>query len=386
MGMLDFVPAFPKLSGFGKTHLIASIFMALIVIAMEGAIAGIFLSQVSLTDTTGEAPSNYTIVKPAYCNATATSENGSGPQDYNNAKSITVYLIIFILAQIFQFYLVIDALWQQNTIQIIMHVIFVVACFAYSIIQYFQIGDLLNPCTVNVAFLPSSVNTIDFNNQSECNAGCQLFKLLVPFIAVNIAVLGALCFIYAILAFNLYLEFGWKIYKKIGAAPEMRAMYRGFHLFLMLLKLDVFFFTAFAIQFLYLVLLTTNSEFGLTIAAICMAIPVAFFAYFAVCRESFWMMCCWFIILIGVVAYFLFKIIRIYTYQQYIYVGSGKFLTLFAALGLFVALLSILTSAYCWRNFDEGLKPYLTLSETPSQRNSIDMSASDAKGRRQEIS
>jgi len=59
-------------------------------------------------------------------------------------------------------------------------------------------------------------------------------------------------------------------------------MYRGFHVFIMLLKLDVFFFEAFAIQFLYLVLHPTDPEYGLTIAAICLAIPIVLVAYWAV--------------------------------------------------------------------------------------------------------
>jgi len=375
MGLFDWLPEFPKLSGYGKLHLSASIAMALIVIAMQAAIAGVFLTQVDLEATVPMAPPGKEILYPSYCNANTSSSQGE-PAD-NNAKSIMVYLIIFILAQVFQFYLVIDALWQQNTIQIIMHVIFVCCCLAYSIIQYFQINDLLNPCAVNVAFLPSS--TLDFST-TNCNAGCQLEQQLVPFIAVTIATLALFTMTYVGLAVKLYLEFGWKIYKKIGAAPEMRAMYRGFHLFIMLLKLDVFFFEAFAIQFLYLVLESTDPEFGLTIVAIISAIPIAVFAYFSVVKENMWMMILWFCVLIGIGAYYLFKITRIYT-QPAMYVGSGKFLTLFATLGLLVTLVSAATSAYCWRNFGEGLKPYLNSGEPASERNSVNMGSKDASGR-----
>ena len=54
--------------------------------------------------------------------------------------------------------------------------------------------------------------------------GCQLFKMILPFIIVSIVILAIFAVIYGFLAFKLYLEFGWKIYKKIGAAPETRCM------------------------------------------------------------------------------------------------------------------------------------------------------------------
>jgi len=48
--------------------------------------------------------------------------------------------------------------------------------------------------------------------------------MILPFIIVSIVILAIFAVIYGFLAFKLYLEFGWKIYKKIGAAPETRCM------------------------------------------------------------------------------------------------------------------------------------------------------------------
>jgi hypothetical protein len=58
----------------------------------------------------------------------------------------------------------------------------------------------------------------------------------------------------------------------------------------MLLKFALYFFIAFAIQFLVLVLKTTDPEFGLTIAAICIAFASAFLAVFAVCDPEFFLL------------------------------------------------------------------------------------------------
>ena len=45
-------------------------------------------------------------------------------------------------------------------------------------------------------------------------------------------------------------------------------MYRAYQIFLMILKLDIFFFLAFSVQFLVLVLDVRDPEFALTIVAL----------------------------------------------------------------------------------------------------------------------
>jgi len=59
-------------------------------------------------------------------------------------------------------------------------------------------------------------------------------------------------------------------------------MYRTYQILVMLLKFALYFFIAFAIQFLVLVLLTTDPEFALTIVAIVAAVFAAWVVIFAV--------------------------------------------------------------------------------------------------------
>lgn len=62
------------------------------------------------------------------------------------------------------------------------------------------------------------------------------------------------------------------------------AMYRTYQIFLTMLKLDFFFFVAFGIQFLVLVLNPSDPEFSFTIIAIPVLVIVILFAVFGVGR------------------------------------------------------------------------------------------------------
>ena len=63
-------------------------------------------------------------------------------------------------------------------------------------------------------------------------------------------------------------------------------MYRSYHIFLMLLKMDVFFFLGFALQFAILVLNNNDIEKGLTIAAIPISLAILVGAVYAVVYEK----------------------------------------------------------------------------------------------------
>jgi len=46
---------------------------------------------------------------------------------------------------------------------------------------------------------------------------------IAPLLIVIPIILGIFLLLFCFFAFKLYLEFGWKIYKKIGADPKMRS-------------------------------------------------------------------------------------------------------------------------------------------------------------------
>ncbi|KAL7317687.1 hypothetical protein PS15m_004009 [Mucor circinelloides] len=263
-------------------------------------------------------------------------------------KGIPVYLIIFIFSLIFQVALAWDAVYNKNTIQVIAFILFNLCCFSYAVFQFKQIAEALND---NISIDRALV--------------WELQKIMIA----NPVIIGICQLVYFYLGARLYLEFGWRIYKKIGADPDIRNMYRWYQIFLTILKLDIFFFLGFSIQYLVLVLQRGDVEYPLTIVALPLTCLVLVLAVYAVKHESKPLITLFFVGLAAGVAYFIFKIYRIYDEsqrQKYLFVK--EFLTFFACVTLILLLLTTVNAAICWYNFDKGLKPHLLKrADEPSQ-------------------
>ncbi|KAG2209728.1 hypothetical protein INT47_001876 [Mucor saturninus] len=261
------------------------------------------------------------------------SEDGGGL-----LKGIPVYLIIFIFSLIFQVALAWDAVHKKNTIQVIAFILFNLCCFSYAVFQFSQIQKAI---------------------QAKLNDDPFFFELKKLMIA-NPVVMGVCQLAYFYLGARLYLEFGWRIYKKIGADPDIRSMYRWYQIFLTIIKLDIFFFLGFSIQYLVLVLHRGDVEYPLTIVALPLTCIVLILAVYAVRHESRQLMFLFFVGLAAGVAYFIFKICRMYdSTQQSKFLYVSNFLSFFACVTLVLLLLTIVNASICWYNFDKGLKAHL---------------------------
>eukprot|EP00999_Lentomonas_sp_LEN2_P003074 NODE_927_length_1114_cov_96.605876_g884_i0.p1 GENE.NODE_927_length_1114_cov_96.605876_g884_i0~~NODE_927_length_1114_cov_96.605876_g884_i0.p1 ORF type:complete len:331 (-),score=50.45 NODE_927_length_1114_cov_96.605876_g884_i0:29-1021(-) len=305
------------LSLTGWIDLVSSIAQLIAVVTLQGIIAWIYLGVVPVD---------------------ATTQN----------TAIVVYLFIFIFSQAYQLLLLVNGLWEQNIIQVFSHVAFSACLFAFSIVEYNQVMETYE----RVAQELPTVAPLD----QVASAAAQTRPLLIA----TMVVLAVCTLVFAYLSHKLFLEFGWKIYKKIGADPKMRSMYRMYQIFIMLLKYDVYFFIAFAVQFMVLVLSLSDPEFGLTIGLLVLSLAALVLAIYAMRWENKILVTIWFIYLLLAIAYFIFKIVRIYQPdQQHKYVGSSKFLTTFAALGLVVILATFGVSVACVKNWGLGLKDHL---------------------------
>ncbi|KAJ1979012.1 hypothetical protein H4R35_001677 [Dimargaris xerosporica] len=272
------------------------------------------------------------------------------PFDSKNAdKGIPIYLILFVLAQLFLLEMVWDTVKHRNSIQLIGFVVFDACIFSYSVFQYFQISNLQS-------------DGADLNNERPSYD--QFFEEMKdnmrPYLIVIPCIVGACLLTFGWLGFQLQRDFGWDVFKKIGASAGIRRMYRAYHIFVLLIKLDIYFFLGFAAQFIILVLLSSKVELWLTVAAVPVTLLVLVLAIFAVRYENKPVMILFMIGLLACMAYFIYRIVRIYDVSQADrYKNTEKFLTFFTVVSLLTTAVTFFQSIICYRNFDKGLKPHL---------------------------
>lgn len=104
----------------------------------------------------------------------------------------------------------------------------------------------------------------------------------------------------------------------------------------------------------------TDAEFYCTIVAIPITILILLMAGYWTRRENFVGMVLIVILFHGALAYFIFKLVRIYQpghVEQYLPVQ--KSLTVFAVLTILLILFTIGNACMCMANFGKGLKPFV---------------------------
>ncbi|KAL1936028.1 hypothetical protein VTP01DRAFT_162 [Rhizomucor pusillus] len=175
-------------------------------------------------------------------------------------------------------------------------------------------------------------------------------------IALSVVILLFAC-VMAYLSYGMSRQFGWNIYKKIGADVQMQKMYRIFQFFVLGLKIDIF--TEFFVSLFYVIQLGLQAdaidwEMGIQIAVTILIIPALYFARFAGSRESHGQMIT-FITFEGVVIVHYALILK-QTLQP-----NNMWYT-WICLVIIGILLDIATGVLgymCMRNFGRGLKAYV---------------------------
>ncbi|KAI9293235.1 hypothetical protein K502DRAFT_338132, partial [Neoconidiobolus thromboides FSU 785] len=266
-------------------------------------------------------------------------------------RIINVYISIFIFSRIFQLILAFDAIKNKNTIQLIGLCIFNIGCFGYSIIQVTQLSNANNN---------QCLNFTDNNTISDITFD---FKAICPLLLSVCIILGLISPIYCYLTFKLYKEYGWEIYKKIGAHTEMKNMFLQYHILMLLLKVAFFFFMGFSLQFLVLILSATDYEFWLNILAFPVILLILVLAIYGIRYENKMLIASFIFGLMLSAVYFCYKLVRIYYPYQSKYDNTRNGLTVFAVITLLLLLLTAYQTYVCYRNFNHGLSEHIKKSK-----------------------
>ncbi|CAO1630483.1 unnamed protein product [Sympodiomycopsis kandeliae] len=264
------------------------------------------------------------------------SEGGLTDKNTKNLRALPVFVLCFCLAHSYQVLLSFDACLNRNTILVAGLTLFNLCFLVYSIIQIGEIRLVLGDGVAR-----GSGQTVPV----------QILTGAIP------CVIAAAQVAYFILGWYLWKDFGWQIYKSIiGADRTLKRAYMQYQVYVALLKFDFFVFLAFCLQLVLVVLTSDPVEKILTIIATPLTLFLLIFAWWSVRHENKPGMLVFLTGLCGAGFYFSWKLWRIWSEKDGIYLEVYKSLTVFCVIALCLTLSTAILSLRCMLNFKRGLQ------------------------------
>lgn len=280
-------------------------------------------------------------------------------------KTIPTFLTLFIFGFLYELIVVWDALRKKNTIQIIG------VCFANLALVIYT-GLQVDQIQLALGVLWHYNSLIDGFTYDIVWEAIRSYLIAIP----AVIALVTCCMVF--LTWKLYQEFAWDILKIIGADYRMKKRFLHYQIYIALLKFDFFFFLGFIIQLIVIVTKTSDPEFALTIVTIPITIVILVSAGYFTRIENKAGMIVTIVLYFGGLTYFLFKLVRIWTWKSY-YEAVQKSLTAFAAITVLLIILTIANAIICMRNFNMGLKTHILQKKEDDHPEANSVNLTDAK-------
>jgi len=262
-------------------------------------------------------------------------------------KTLPCYLALFAFAEIFELIMAFDALRLRNVVQLLGILIFHTALIVFAALQISQ---------TRAALVKSE--ECDVSSPVFCSGPGSLWRKVQPYLIVTPSVIGPSLFVMVLCVKELYDEFGWAIFRVVGANPQLKTMYRWYQIMICLLKFDFFCFTGVTMQLLIIVLSTNSAEFAVTITAIPVVLILLGFCGVAVQREIKWLMSVSLVLMLAALSYFLYKLVRFYEPEsRRQYDTTRATLTFFTIVAFLLLFATFAVGLRCFADFDRGLLP-----------------------------
>ncbi|KAJ2792634.1 hypothetical protein GGI18_000238 [Coemansia linderi] len=258
------------------------------------------------------------------------------------SASVTTYVVysaLFILAQCYIIFLCGEALATQNTIQVIVVVLFYFVCLANSVTRYISM------------FVWPSLAAHMFTRDNN------MFLLQVTVVTMYCIALLAL----VVLSYKLKKDVGWSVFKRLGADISLHRAFAWHQSLVMILKMDIYFVGSYLIQMTALILKADDIETWLQITVfIPFCIVVIVGAFYALAGERRRLMIVIATCLFLSIGYFIFKIARVCDSSILgkpgdPYADSRPFFMITIVVCMLLVIATGAISIMCIHNFGSGL-------------------------------
>jgi len=287
------------------------------------------------------------------------------------ADSLSVYHMIFTVAQFFQFYLVCDTVIKSSTLQLLPGTLFSYGIAIYSIVQYIQ---------AKAGIQIDYVKNIEDEKKNEHLHTAANIEIII------IILMGIFCFGWTIITLRLYKIFGWNVFKQLGADIGVKNRLKICQIFLALLKIDIFFFTAFSIQIFVFVVTNINNttEKMVNSALLVVNFIILFMGFFAIKKESYVLMSIFIILLsisIGYMSYNVMDVVidsrRNERWKDKKYRNCSISISMACYSSIVAGIITFILALFNFKNFPKGLTKDKSYREATS--NTSTLSSSNGK-------
>lgn len=200
----------------------------------------------------------------------------------------------------------IDAVHARNTLQ------FMFLTLVYSLIPTLMIHLMIFTSFFNALFLlyaaiqifeiRDSLASGDVSESGISDIPVNVLTTIIP-IVISIAEIAFIA-----LGWRIWREFGWKVYKRLGADRQVKRMYAQYQIFVGVMKFDLFFFVGFCVQLIVLVLKKDDWEWYVTCAALPFSLAVLVVGMLAARYENKYMMLSFMLGCGSAMVYFVYKV------------------------------------------------------------------------------
>ncbi|KAI9175825.1 SWI/SNF chromatin-remodeling complex subunit [Blastocladiella emersonii ATCC 22665] len=280
---------------------------------------------------------------------------------YNLARALFVYHCIYLMATCLQLYFTFDSILHQNSVELIALNTLNAGLFGYAILQHVQSVSTFN--TLNEVLASPTLA------KAAPGARALVLKTTSAF-HIPAMVVSALFLVGTLaLSYKMHREYGWMLYKRIGANVGLRRQMMHYFFLMMLLKVDVFFYFTFSLQFL-VVSAFAEAPMGNTIIHVFVSVLVIFILAVISVRgvrsENARLMQGFMVGTVGCIGYLAYKLWQATTEPRFEPVKRS--ITFSIVVCLLVAVATLVNAFVCYRNFGTGLKEHVSRQASVRRR------------------